>query len=302
MVPVCRQSRGIMTIQFVHSSVHFSYCGKRPGRQGGEAGIPFPLWSPLAGVFVMPRTAKKSTADTGHIAGDNGASRERLLQLAQPSRVLTRNEGREVDALCEAGKAHLQRAARNLVAGAGGRPVLVSYSGDGTPILCKKRWSARVAERVYRRSGGHADEYYVEKLFVSVGNPSGGFDTALVFAIPSGLRTAKGRGRSIVVPRSCFLCLASKDISGSASIIVVSIVRATRPWHGVWKRSSPCSTKTAQLPPRSSRAWPHLKIQSFFFVPVDVPAMTRTTHSAGPWQFCCWTKLPSRISSLWWLR
>ena len=66
----------------------------------------------------------------------------------------------------EVAKAFLRQDAEKFVRDLEGRPVLLQYSGDGTPIKSKCSITARSGEESLRRSGRRTSEYYVQNCFL----------------------------------------------------------------------------------------------------------------------------------------
>ncbi len=83
---------------------------------------------------------------------------------AQASLALTNDERREVFKLAEVGKDFLLQKTKAFVAAAAGRPLLYSYSSDGTPMLTKTTYAQKVTEaRSVRRTGGYLHEFLVQR-------------------------------------------------------------------------------------------------------------------------------------------
>ena len=69
--------------------------------------------------------------------------KELLVEYAKAAKVLERGEADVCAALCEIAKAALLARAKAFVSNAQGRPLLLSYQSDSTPLLAKATYQAR---------------------------------------------------------------------------------------------------------------------------------------------------------------
>ena len=79
---------------------------------------------------------------------------------------LSKYDSRAVARLVEVSKAHLRARAERFVAECGDRALLLSYSGDGTPIKTIEQHTIRVDGDAATRKGGAAMEFYLHRLFL----------------------------------------------------------------------------------------------------------------------------------------
>ena len=99
---------------------------------------------------------------------------------------------RIVARLCESGIHFLSIKARQLVAAAGGAPVLISYSSDGTPVSTKKRATAKSSSNlVVSTQGRGTDEYLVQHAFVRYIDAGGQHHSTVVLKDPLPLTNGK---------------------------------------------------------------------------------------------------------------
>lgn len=125
-----------------------------------------------------------------------GADQPQVSQLirkyASQCQRLLRSDMRILARLCESGMHFLGIKARQLVAAAGGAPVLISYSSDGTPVSTKKRATAKSSSDVQvSRTGRTTDEYLVEHAFVRYVDAGGQHHSTVVLKDPLPLTNGK---------------------------------------------------------------------------------------------------------------
>lgn len=89
-------------------------------------------------------------------------------RLAQASLVLDKSDREEAAKLAEVLKDFMRSQVRNLVQRPNGRPLLCSYSSDGTPLLTKQRFRAKLVgkQKPIVRVGGQCHEYLIQQAFV----------------------------------------------------------------------------------------------------------------------------------------
>ena len=104
--------------------------------------------------------------------------------------ILTASDQREVDKLAEVIKRFSKDQAWQLVAAAGGHPVLCSYSNDGTPLMAKQRFVTKVGPATIVRQGGDDQELLVQRAIFQYVD-SAGCHIAGQFAAPMPLTKGK---------------------------------------------------------------------------------------------------------------
>lgn len=116
-----------------------------------------------------------------------------LLSFAKPGASLSdRSDRRDVQRLSEVSKAFLQGKVHDLIsAHANDKPLVRSYSSDGTPILLNRAWTRMLGSRVIHRHGKASQEYMVERTFYRGANAEGEELTAVVFRDPFALSDGK---------------------------------------------------------------------------------------------------------------
>lgn len=107
-----------------------------------------------------------------------------VLALGVASKVLQRDEVRQVDRLCEAAKAFLDGRMRGLIMRAGNRALLLSYCADGTPLKTKERTVTTLLGKRVVRVGGSLEEFYLEKVFAAYQDIDGIEQIAALFRDP----------------------------------------------------------------------------------------------------------------------
>ena len=116
-----------------------------------------------------------------------------LRRLCRPCTTLEKADQRASSKLVECGKQVLQEKAARLVKVARGKPVLFSYSNDGTPIQTVKRLTATAAgHKPVHRTGKGTDEYLVQQSFYRYIDAQGEVHSALVLTDPMLLLHGKG--------------------------------------------------------------------------------------------------------------
>ncbi len=98
-----------------------------------------------------------------------------------------KREGRELFKLVECAKAVMWHKARAVIEQSGGRPLLYSYSSDGTPCITKKTYSHTLdtGENVVRCAGAGSD-FLMQSAWLKSTNKEGAFVQAHIFkeAVP----------------------------------------------------------------------------------------------------------------------
>ena len=115
-----------------------------------------------------------------------------IRNWSAPSRVAKTEESRICDKLAEVLKHHLKDGARQLVADARGRPILCSYSNDGTPLraTCRKTTTGSMGK--VTREGGAGHELLVQRSVYRTRDSTGGWKTWMDMRDPLPLVHGKG--------------------------------------------------------------------------------------------------------------
>ena len=116
---------------------------------------------------------------------------DEVLLLAKPSGTLSERQRHLLPQLVESLKSLLQEKARILVHNAAGRPLLRSYSSDGTPLKVKQRVVATSGTRKVIREGGHAHEFLLEVGFLRYEEADGRCETFVAMRCPLPLTSGK---------------------------------------------------------------------------------------------------------------
>ena len=119
------------------------------------------------------------------MSGSADIAQEVIGRLGQTSKSLTDPERKLELALgCEAAKETLLRSARDLVAQAGGKPMLASKSCDGTPIMTMHRVAHQQPHgKKIRTAGRQCSEFLVANQFLRTRASFGaGWDTKVIIA------------------------------------------------------------------------------------------------------------------------
>ena len=94
---------------------------------------------------------------------DHGVE-ESLLQWGKPSRTHSPGDLEHLQRVIEACKLHMRGALRELMRQAEHRPLLLSYSGDGTPLGSRRCVTTKSGDSSITRNTRRSDEYYVHNL------------------------------------------------------------------------------------------------------------------------------------------
>ena len=99
---------------------------------------------------------------------------------------------REIDVVCEAGKAVLLRGVQDLVEDANGMPMLTSKSCDGTPMSLVHRSKRTLPSgTAVRTQGRQGAEWFVKNQFVRARTPAGDWVTRVLLSEPVSLSYGK---------------------------------------------------------------------------------------------------------------
>lgn len=115
-----------------------------------------------------------------------------VLDLGRPSKVYN-DQDADVAAKCaEIAKDTMHGRVRSMIAQAAGRPVLVSYSCDGTPIRACKYFNERKADGSWmRRAGGAETEFLLQRAWLKTGSLLGPEITAPMVGEPLAMNYGK---------------------------------------------------------------------------------------------------------------
>ena len=201
----------------------------------------------------------------------------KVLLYATPSHSVESNTRKDILRTAEILKAYLRQQATALCVAAQGRPLLVAYSCDGTPLLTKERLMVRLRGKQVQRVGGRGDEYLVEQAFVRYMR-DGVPETALLLRDP--LRLTSGKTAWAIHQASRALCPQLEDLSEGICVYALCYDRALlsplrRSWGERWsrrstRRPSPAVAARPRWPPCVRGLWR-----------AAAPATTRTTPCAG---------------------
>ena len=122
------------------------------------------------------------------------ALRQELVNIAQPHKCLTEPQEATAARLCEAGKSFLLKKAKALVVSAQNRPLLYSYSADGTPIRSTKRVVVPgiPGQKPVVRMGGEQNEFLIERGFIITRNAVGDLTSTAMMTDAAILSDGKG--------------------------------------------------------------------------------------------------------------
>ena len=98
---------------------------------------------------------------------------EIFQQWSSPTRSSTKSDNHGLHRLTEATKAYLKTKFVASFEEAGGRPLVLSYTADGTPVQTKVTVSQKSASSGQLRSGYGTHEYYVQNCFLLFKDASG---------------------------------------------------------------------------------------------------------------------------------
>ena len=197
-------------------------------------------------------------AATFIMSGSADIAQEVIGRLGQTSKSLTDPERKLELALgCEAAKETLLRSARDLVAQAGGKPMLASKSCDGTPIMTMHRVAHQQPHgKNIRTAGRQCSEFLVANQFLRTrASFGGGWDTKVIIAEATPLSHGKQSLAFCPPVGSTGIHSANWGIGDAQSSIIVSIVRASPRWTA--RRVAGISNKTPACVPRMfPTIWP----------------------------------------------
>ena len=114
-----------------------------------------------------------------------------VKKYAQVGLTLKKPEEYEVQKLAEVLKQFSQEQVVDLVARACHRPVLCSYSNDGTPLTAKIRFQSGFGNMKVRREGGDDEELLVQRAMYRFVDGAGASHTAVQMRDPLPLRHGK---------------------------------------------------------------------------------------------------------------
>ena len=89
-----------------------------------------------------------------------------VLELAKPSKALSKKEERLVLRICESSKEFLKVQAQELINIAENRPILYHYGADATRLLSRKRFTYATDSSSTTSVGGAGEEFLVERGFL----------------------------------------------------------------------------------------------------------------------------------------
>ena len=126
---------------------------------------------------------------------------DRIRRYANVQLVVPDKEAADVYKVCEVTKQFFRSQGPSMVAWAAGRPLLHSYSCDGTPCRAKKYCFAEVAGRTLRRAGGDTAELLVQRTLLRAAKATGEVKTAAILSDPMPMT----RGKKLPAQFSCCL-------------------------------------------------------------------------------------------------
>ena len=182
----------------------------------------------------------KKLAPSPAMAADGGVAQEVIMRMGKASVFLTDNERRfEIGVACEVAKDTLLRSARQLVDGAGGRPVLTSKSCDGTPITVTHRSVfEQPGGKKIRTTGRQCMEFLVQNQFLRTDMGSDGMQTSVLLSEPTPLTQGKSVGAILGASRENWWTLRQLGHKGISvehycwdRFSITSLDRETRLWH-----------------------------------------------------------------------
>ena len=125
-------------------------------------------------------------------SSDSPSVSQLIRNWSAPSRVASGEEGRVCDKLTEVLKQHLKLETRQLVTDARGRPILCSYSNDGTPLRAVTRKTTTGSMGKVTREGGAGHELLVQRAVYRTRDSTGGWKTLMDMRDPLPLVHGKG--------------------------------------------------------------------------------------------------------------
>ena len=201
-----------------------------------------------------------------------------LESLGKSSGVLSKTDGAEVGAVCEAAKDMLLSKARALVESSAGMPLLSSKSCDGTPIRATVYNRTKLPSgKAVKSHGKKGVEILVSNEFLRYEDPADGWQTACILSepvplkgktVPEILSAARVTWKTLrhLGARGCTLEHYVWDRAG-----IESLERQCRAWH----EHQPLPENTTY----DKEDWERMEIR------VVTPCALHDSHNAFRWAF-----------------
>lgn len=155
-----------------------------------------------------------SMSSPGEMDGER--MRAMLIEFADASKNLTKEDAEVSDKLCEVAKAFLKERAKEFVKAHQGRPILMSYQSDGTPTLAKRTHTAkRSSGQLVVRKAGRGIELLLQKVFLKTITPTGDHLVSCFFRDPRPLDNGKGTCSCFTAACECFPLLQTLGHNGT---------------------------------------------------------------------------------------
>ena len=155
---------------------------------------------------------------------------ERIRGWSLVHRVADKKDSREVDKLAEVLKHFTVAEARQLVADAHGRPIICSYSNDGTPMRTTTRVVSSGSLGKVKRVGGVGHELLVQRALFRTRGSLGDWHTVMQVRDPLPLVHGKG-GDAIFSAATEFLKTLRQMGHGESLCITMPLAGlCTHPW------------------------------------------------------------------------
>ncbi|CAK0797403.1 unnamed protein product, partial [Prorocentrum cordatum] len=192
-------------------------------------------------------------------------------------------ELRTLERVTESGKEFWRRRFERSIAEADGRPLLLSYAGDGTKLRTVHGSSVRYNCKRARLCGRQFLEYYVQLCFLEFVDPSGRKNVTVMFDEPNPMTDGQGAAasaafalRMIMNPRKyghggliIFHCAFDRALLASVS-------RILKQW---WKKEAVQQTDIYEHPPDI------LYLMQWF---VETGCSMHDTHKSIEWSLWTW--------------
>ena len=199
----------------------------------------------------------------------------RLEWWCKPSRHHTSEDLAELSKLTEVVKRYMQNRGESLIRELGERPLLISGSGDGTPIKNTEQFRLQSQDCTVKRSGKASFEFYVQQAFVCGFDDSGRLEAHVLMEEPRRMTCGKSAWADLALvlqlwPRPRELGHVGLEVLHMAwdRAKCEAVARLWKQWLAVTQRSH------SGLP----SAWLYLLTW-----PITTPCSIHDTHNSLKW-------------------
>lgn len=127
----------------------------------GKSAVPFVPSPKLCGIAASPGVR--------HMASSSRPAEsveDLVVRLSSPHQCLSVADADGLGNLVEVCKAFMLKRAKNFVASAENRPLLLTYGSDGTPMMTREHWRHKSSGSLsVHRHGGSSHEYLIQRAF-----------------------------------------------------------------------------------------------------------------------------------------